>query len=127
MYDPNVPVARPNTFDWTAPDSNVYLGEDMVMCLSCHVAHGSQYSDMLRWDMGDMVVGAENEAFDKGGNGCFKCHTEKDKSAWYTDQDNEKRCDDCHTMHNSQDGSSVAASGPNAHLLTDLSLTCPHE
>ena len=125
-YDPNVPVARPNTstFDWTAPDSSVYLGEDMVMCLSCHVAHGSQYPDLLRWDYKDMIVGTSG---DGQGEGCFKCHTDKDNSNYYT-ADTGMHCYDCHTMHNSQDGEPVANSGPNAHLLKeDPPPSCPHE
>ncbi len=71
-YDPDVPVARPAGpyFAWTGPESTVefvrgagYWGPigDMVMCLSCHRAHGSPYPKMLRWDL----------------SGCFKCHTKK--------------------------------------------------
>jgi len=41
------------------------------MCLSCHVAHGSPYADMLRWDYGTMVAGGG------GSGGCFTCHTQK--------------------------------------------------
>ena len=112
-YDPDVPVARPAGFDWTGdPNSNVYLEKDMVMCLSCHVAHGSQYSDMLRWDMEDMTVG-NTEA---SGKGCFKCHTEKDDLDVPTSG---QRCDNCHTMHNSQNNQSMAldGSGPYKYLL----------
>ena len=69
-YDPDVPVARPTL---TAVTGIVTPGTDMVMCLSCHKAHGSEHDDMLRWEYSGMVAGGgEND------NGCFKCHTEKD-------------------------------------------------
>ena len=71
IYDPNVPIARPNFNGWTKSSSSVTPGTDMVMCLSCHVAHGSPYPDMLRWDYDDMIAGGEETG------GCFKCHTEK--------------------------------------------------
>lgn len=70
VYDPNVPVARP-ALPVTNP-SAVTPGTDMVMCLSCHVAHGSPYPDMLRWDYDGMIAGDNGES-----GGCFKCHTEK--------------------------------------------------
>ena len=47
-YNPLVPVARPS-LPSTDP-SKVYIGTDMVMCLSCHRAHGSPYFKILRWD-----------------------------------------------------------------------------
>ena len=73
-YDPNVPVARISLSDGVR--CKVTPGSDMVMCLSCHVAHGSPYPDMLRWDYDYMVAGTTNPAVQ--GTGCFKCHTEKD-------------------------------------------------
>jgi hypothetical protein len=42
------------------------------MCLSCHRAHASQYSDILRWDY--------NNIFARSGapeTGCLTCHTKK--------------------------------------------------
>ncbi len=67
-YNPAVPVARANL---TAVLDTVILASDMVMCLSCHVAHGSPYPDMLRWDYEATVA-------DGGGSGgCFTCHTGK--------------------------------------------------
>lgn len=72
-YDPLVPVARPASFNWAGgPGASVTLGTDMVMCLSCHCAHGSPNSDMLRWDPASMIAGDN----DKSG-GCFACHTQK--------------------------------------------------
>jgi predicted CXXCH cytochrome family protein len=72
VYDPQVPVARPDLTGWPGPSAAVNLDSDMVMCLSCHRAHGSQYPDMLRWDYDTMTAGGG------GSGGCFTCHTEKD-------------------------------------------------
>ena len=71
VYDPNVPVARPDLGAVTAHGS-VANNEDMVMCLSCHRAHGSPYDDMLRWNYADMVAGDNTKS-----GGCFVCHSEK--------------------------------------------------
>lgn len=76
LYNPNVPVARPSGHSvWTSgPSATVAAGTDMVMCLSCHVAHGSPYDDMLRWDYdSDMIAGGGSNT-----TGCFVCHTKKD-------------------------------------------------
>ena len=73
FYDPTVPVARPNL---ETIENTSLLGEgDMVMCLSCHRAHGSPYPDALRWDYEQMKAG-EGGAW--AGTGCFKCHSDKD-------------------------------------------------
>lgn len=77
LYNPDTPVARPANFaGWTTgtPSAAVAPGTDMVMCLSCHVAHGSPYDDLLRWDYAAMVAGTT----DPGNTGCFVCHTTKD-------------------------------------------------
>ena len=58
-YNPRVPVSRPDLTGWTVPSSTVTPVTDMVMCLSCHRAHGSPYPKMLRWE----TVG-----------GCDDCH-----------------------------------------------------
>jgi len=73
-YDPLVPVGQSNISSLQPPKETVTLGEDKVMCLSCHRAHGSPYKDMLRWDYDEMLVGGG----DGDGEGCFKCHTQKD-------------------------------------------------
>ena len=73
VYNPNVPVARPSLTDWEGPKSVVKIGTDMVMCLSCHVAHGSPYDDLLRWDYNQMIAGGGSSTA-----GCFACHTNKD-------------------------------------------------
>lgn len=72
VYDPSVPVARTDltTAPGTVTPGN---GQDLVSCLSCHVAHGSANEGMLRFDYAGMVA-------DGGANttGCFVCHTTKD-------------------------------------------------
>ena len=75
-YDLNVPVARDASTMTTlgnSPGSAIAAGQDMVMCLSCHVAHGSPYPDMLRWNYSTMNAGGGLNT-----NGCFSCHTTKD-------------------------------------------------
>ena len=76
IYNPDVPVARTGAaiagFE-DHPSHTVAAGEDMVMCLSCHMAHGSLYDDMLRWNPDHMVAGGDTKT-----GGCFVCHTKKD-------------------------------------------------
>jgi len=69
-YNPDVPVARESLI---SVSSEVVIGSDMVMCLSCHVPHGSPNDDLLRWDYSDMQAGGGSNT-----NGCFACHTTKD-------------------------------------------------
>jgi predicted CXXCH cytochrome family protein len=71
VYDPNVPVARPDLGNIAATES-VANNADMVMCLSCHRAHGSPYADLLRWEYDQMVAGDNTKS-----GGCFVCHTNK--------------------------------------------------
>ena len=73
VYDPIAPVARPDLSD-IGNTGVVRPGTDLVMCLSCHRAHGSPYDDLLRWEYSGMVAGGGGG--DSGG--CFVCHTEKD-------------------------------------------------
>jgi Doubled CXXCH motif (Paired_CXXCH_1) len=73
VYDLDVPVAR-----ITVPASSsgaVTSGSDAVMCLSCHVSHGSDYASMLRWDYSTMIAGNGGSA---SNTGCFVCHSSKD-------------------------------------------------
>ena len=65
IYEPNIPVARPSLNGTVSP--TVTLDTDMVMCLSCHRAHGSPYRKMLRWDIAYTT------------NPCSKCHTNLEK------------------------------------------------
>jgi len=76
VYDPDVPVARPSLDSYTGPSATVEPGTDLVMCLSCHRAHGSPNDDLLRWDYSGMVAGSGTSD-----TGCFKCHTLKNASS----------------------------------------------
>ncbi|MDI6790301.1 MAG: cytochrome c3 family protein [Thermodesulfobacteriota bacterium] len=67
-YDATVPVA------YTDP-SLPTRATAVVMCLSCHGVHGTNYADILRWDYSGMVAGTTGAA---AGTGCFKCHSDKD-------------------------------------------------
>lgn len=56
----------------TTVNSTVYAtaGDAIVMCLSCHRAHGTKFAAILRWDY---------KAWPGGGyNGCAVCHATKD-------------------------------------------------
>ncbi|GAB4388384.1 MAG: cytochrome c [Thermodesulfovibrionales bacterium] len=70
VYSVEAPVARVAVLN--GPSAEVEPGNDVVMCLSCHVAHASDYPDMLRWDYEAMVAAGG------GSGGCFVCHTTKD-------------------------------------------------
>jgi hypothetical protein len=79
-YDVTAPVARPTLY--AAADSNVAPGTDMVMCLSCHKAHASEYDGMLRFDYNSMTAQISAGAFAtvdeaKATGGCLACHTTK--------------------------------------------------
>jgi hypothetical protein len=75
VYDPIAPVARPDLGAIGAAQT-VVPGEDMVMCLSCHRAHGSPYNDLLRWNYETGTIAGGGGISE--GTGCFVCHTEKD-------------------------------------------------
>ena len=57
-YNSQVPVSRDDLSGYGGPSDTVEV-TDMVMCMSCHRAHGSPYPKMLRWE----TVG-----------GCDDCH-----------------------------------------------------
>ncbi|MFH1020470.1 MAG: cytochrome c3 family protein [Pseudomonadota bacterium] len=69
-YSVVAPVATASTS--AAVNTSVYSASDdaIVMCLSCHRAHGTPYDAILRWDY-KTWPGA-------GYNGCAICHTSKD-------------------------------------------------
>ncbi|MEJ2032933.1 MAG: cytochrome c3 family protein, partial [Deltaproteobacteria bacterium] len=69
-YNITAPVARPNVPSQAS--SAVTPGTDVVMCLSCHMAHASPYDSLLRFDYTKMVAGRGN-----GGTGCLVCHSAK--------------------------------------------------
>ncbi len=74
-YNPVAPVGRQNIDTITSSSATVTVGSsgDMVMCLSCHRAHGSPYPDMLRWDYLNTCEAGQSNA----NCGCFICHTTK--------------------------------------------------
>jgi predicted CXXCH cytochrome family protein len=77
-YSVEAPVARYN--GGTVPDTispTVTPGTDdaIIMCLSCHAAHGTDYPDILRWDYSDMIAGDNSKS-----GGCFTCHTQKNQT-----------------------------------------------
>jgi predicted CXXCH cytochrome family protein len=67
-YDPQAPVgATTNVTDFTSVTTN----QNIVVCTSCHRAHGANQPDMLRWTYSTMNAGSS------GTTGCFVCHTSK--------------------------------------------------
>ncbi len=71
-YSIVAPVGR---VDVSAPSDEVNpadIDDDIVTCISCHRAHGSDQPDLLRWNYNDMIAG---DATKQGG--CFICHTTK--------------------------------------------------
>ena len=71
-YNVTIPIARSSVP--ASSVSTVTAATDIVMCLSCHRAHGSPVADLLRFDYTDMVAGSTNTG------GCFVCHTSKNAS-----------------------------------------------
>ena len=69
-YQPETPVGRLAASLGVAGD-DVNAGNRIVLCVSCHRAHGSPYADALRWSYGTMDVGTGVT------NGCMNCHTAK--------------------------------------------------
>jgi len=70
IYNPIVPVARPEG-NFPSDPSQVRPGTDMVMCITCHRAHGSPYFKMLRWDYKGWPGNVQT-------NGCIICHSSRD-------------------------------------------------
>ncbi|GBE53404.1 doubled CXXCH motif [bacterium BMS3Bbin14] len=71
-YDPMVPVGH-KTLNGTTSDATAYgdSGGAIVMCLSCHRAHGSPYASLLRWNYKAWPGSTA------GYYGCATCHTTK--------------------------------------------------
>ncbi|MEJ2313608.1 MAG: cytochrome c3 family protein [Nitrospirota bacterium] len=68
IYNTNAPVGREKVPE--TPSSVVEAGSDIVICVSCHMAHSGPYASILRWDYDNIFAG-------KGKGGCFICHTSK--------------------------------------------------
>ncbi len=71
-YNVQAPVGRTGSVP-VASSGTVTPGTDVVICLSCHGAHATNYPDILRWDYSNMVAGGGTNT-----DGCFICHTTKD-------------------------------------------------
>ncbi|MCB2182555.1 MAG: hypothetical protein KQH63_11045 [Desulfobulbaceae bacterium] len=70
-YNPLAPVGSSNG---ALVENNVTTaGNAVVLCLSCHRAHGTEYADLLRWDYTTCNAGTNDAAC-----GCFVCHSTKD-------------------------------------------------
>jgi len=65
-YSMTAPVARPDPDDASLVTTEVTPGTDIIMCLSCHRAHGSPNYKMIRWD------------YKANMSGCVVCHRSKD-------------------------------------------------
>ncbi len=72
-YQPNTPVGS-NSISGVKATVLTAPGDAIVLCVSCHRAHGSDKPDMLRWDYTTMVTGGTVQ----NTTGCFACHTTKD-------------------------------------------------
>ena len=71
-YNIDAPVGRVTV---PATANNVVTpGTDVVTCLTCHFAHGSDYPDLLRWDYNVIVADGGSST-----EGCFICHSTKDE------------------------------------------------
>ncbi|PLX88710.1 MAG: hypothetical protein C0618_03640 [Desulfuromonas sp.] len=72
-YRTDIPVASSDMTSATIADPQT-AGNAIVNCLSCHYAHGSGQSDMLRFDYTTMLAGGGAST-----DGCFACHSTKDQ------------------------------------------------
>ncbi len=71
-YNPKVPLGRLTTELGALPDDVSSVNRRVIVCVSCHVAHGSPYKSMLRWNY-RAWPGADPTL----NNGCQLCHTAK--------------------------------------------------
>ena len=69
-YFVDVPVG--NTGGTVKSSVMAAAGDAVVLCVSCHRAHGSPYADLLRWDYSQCSAGGT-----QSNCGCFACHTTK--------------------------------------------------
>lgn len=73
VYNVEAPVARGAIVGISSVVDTTTTGDTgaIVMCLSCYMAHASDFPDMLRWDYSLMTIGSGRT------DGCFNCHTTK--------------------------------------------------
>jgi len=69
-YSLEVPVGFPS-ITRNGGTNELQKSQRVVLCVSCHRAHGSQYNDALRWDYTEIKTTSTD------GSGCFRCHTNK--------------------------------------------------
>jgi len=131
-YSLIAPVARTDLYS-ILDSSLVEPGKDVVMCLSCHRAHGSPYSKLLRWDYKAFI----------SGQGCIICHTSKgiayrrsahgqtDYGVLRTSLPGYKRggCAHCHEQHASINGTepNPVQGYPSGYLLFDNNYNYPSQ
>ena len=72
-YFPEVPVG--NTDGAVKSQVLQGTGDAIVLCISCHRAHGSPYKDLLRWPYYTCTCGNSTNSTTQCG--CFACHTTK--------------------------------------------------
>ncbi len=71
VYNPDAPVARSTFAEPQDLGETVKPGNDVVICLSCHVAHAGPYDASLRWDYDNVFAGEDD------GKACMICHAGK--------------------------------------------------
>jgi hypothetical protein len=72
-YSIVAPVARPSlngTINTLATNNVVTPGTDIIMCLSCHGVHATNYDKLMRWEYDSTSLATALE-------GCNVCHTSK--------------------------------------------------
>ncbi|MFH0809708.1 MAG: cytochrome c3 family protein, partial [Pseudomonadota bacterium] len=73
-YNPLVPVARNWDLTRRTSSTNYYTSYDLVMCLTCHRAHGSKYPHMLRWEYSEDKDQAKKSSTT---GSCRFCHVDR--------------------------------------------------
>lgn len=79
-YSLDAPVGRAGGIitaaNYPANSGDVTVGsnDSIVICLSCHKVHGSEYEDILRWNYSTIDAGTGVDENTR----CFICHTTKD-------------------------------------------------
>lgn len=87
-YDWRYPLVQPDAsfiVKSTVPsmtDATTAIGDDRIMCLTCHKAHATQYENMTRWDtnghaflpVGGTDLDGTASIGDNPAYGCGKCH-----------------------------------------------------
>ena len=139
-YDVMAPVGRVDSLNtYTAPKSTVAAGaNDVIICLSCHKAHGSPYFKIMKWDYKGLDLSTAL-------SGCNVCHTSKinpylnssahgntsygvNRTGLSTFGYSIGNCVHCHEQHASINGAEPFpntgnASGPERFLLFDQKHT----